>query len=196
MGTGCVRTQSKRLRARHASLGRWEMAVAVRIVIGPIVALFVALVLVLTITPPASAQSGAPPWAPCGRSDPADKPVKTYPVQPPVGGPTRTYAVLRCGDDKFGYRHIADKHGQQWADLAVYTGGPWQSLADFAITQTLTVPQPGYPRFNAGKNTWSYKSPLQIKDSQGQVRVTYWVIVGVAAQDGKVLTSFYSNDPR
>jgi hypothetical protein len=144
----------------------------------------------------AEAQSGTPPWAACGRSDPEAKPAKTYPVLPPIGGPTRTFAVLLCGNDRYGYRHIADKHGQEWADLAVLTGGPWQSLADFAITQTLTVPQPGYPQYNPGANTWTYKSPLQIKDQEGQVRATYWVVVGVAAQDGKVLTGFYTRDPR
>lgn len=144
----------------------------------------------------AHAQSGVPPWAPCGRTDPETKPVKTYPVQPPVGGPPRTFAVLMCGNDRFGQRHIAKEHGRQWSDLAVYTGGPWQSLADFAMKQTLTVPQAGYPQFNPDKNTWTYKSPLQIKDREGQVRVTYWVVVGVAAQDGKLLTSFYTRDPR
>ena len=146
--------------------------------------------------PIAGAQSGAPPWAACGRTDPETKVAKTYPVQPPIGGPARTYAVLQCGNDKYGYRHIADKHGQEWSDLAVLTGGPWQSLADFAITQTLTVPQPGYPQYDAGRNTWTYKSPLQIKDRDGQARATYWVVIGVAAQDGKVLTGFYTRDPR
>ena len=160
-----------------------------------LVALFVCFIGPLVPTA-ALAQSGAPPWAACGRTDPESKPTKTYPVQPPVGGPSRTYAVLMCGNRAFGQRHIANEHGKQWSDLAVYTGGPWQSLADFAIRQTLTVPQPGYPRFNPERNTWTYKSPLQIKDQEGQVRVTYWVVVGVAAQDGKLLTSFYSRDPR
>jgi hypothetical protein len=47
-----------------------------------------------------------------------------------------------------------------------------------------------------GTATWTYKSPLQIKGREGQVRASYWVVVGVAAQDGKVLTGFYTRDPR
>lgn len=144
----------------------------------------------------AVAHTGAPPWAACGSSAPEDKPAQTFPVRPPVGAPARTYAVLLCGNGGYGYRHIADRHGRDWENLAFYTGGNWRDLADFAIRQTLTVPQPSYPAFNPKNETWTYKAPLQIKDSRGEVRATYWPIVSVAARDGRIITSYPTRDPR
>jgi len=159
----------------------------------------VALSIVFTAlleAPGAAAQTGAPPWAACGASSPEDKPVTTFPARPPVGGPARTYAVLLCGNPGFGYRHIADGHGRDWEDLAVYTGGNWRALADFAIRQTLTVPQPGNPAFDPKNETWTYKAPLEIRDAQGNVRATYWPIVSVAARDGRIVTSFPTRDQK
>lgn len=158
--------------------------------------LLVILVIALGGAPAASAQTGAPPWAACGASAPEDKPAQTFPAAPPAGGPTRTYAVLLCGNGGFGYRHIAKDHGQDWTNIAAYTGGNWRGLADFAIRQTLTRPQPGYPAFNPKNDTWTYKAPLEIRDVQGNVRATYWPIVAVAARDGRIVTSFPTRSPR
>jgi hypothetical protein len=145
--------------------------------------------------PQALAQVGGP-WGACGASSPIDKPVQTFPAVPPVGGPNRTYASLVCGTENMGYRHIANGHGRDWEAVAAYTGGNWRDLADFAIRQTLTVPQPGYPAYNAKNDTWTYKAPLQIRDQQGNVRTTYWPIVAVASLDGRIITSFPTRDPK
>ena len=154
-----------------------------------------ATLLAIALSAQADAQV-AGPWPACGASTPVDKPVRTYPVVPAVGGPSRSYAVLLCGTENFGYRHIADGHGQDRQNVAVYTGGNWRDLADFAMRQTLTVPQPGYPAYNVKNDTWAYKTPLQIKDQQGNVRTTYWPIVSVASRDGRIITSFPTRDPK
>lgn len=154
------------------------------------------LLLAIAVAPSASAQSGAPPWAACGASAPETKPVRTFPTMPPAGGPNRTYSTLTCGNASFGFHHIDARHQADWAGVAFYTGGNWRDLADFAMRQALTVPQPGYPAYNAKNETWTYKAPLDIKDQQGRVRATYWPIVSVAARDGRIITSFPTRDPR
>ncbi len=122
--------------------------------------------------------------------------MRTFPTVPPAGGPSRTFSTLLCGNDGNGFRHIENRHGADWSAVAFYAGDNWRDLADFAILQTLTAPQPGYPAYNAKNETWTYKTPLQIKDAQGNVRTTYWPIVSVAARDGRIVTSFPTRDPR
>ena len=77
----------------------------------------------------------------------------------------------------------------------MYTGENWRDMADFAITQVLAAPQPGFPRFNDKAKSWTFKAPLEIKDDQGRVHDTYWPIVAIAAQDGKILTSYPTREP-
>lgn len=72
------------------------------------------------------------------------------PTHPPAPGPQVT-ATLFCGNDRYGYRHIATGHGMDWQNIAFYTGENWRFLADFAIEQILTVPEPGYPRLPEGQ---------------------------------------------
>lgn len=165
----------------------WHRAVA---------AIFLSFLIALLFATEASAQAGAPPWAACGTSAQEEKPVRTFPTKPPVGGPARTYSTLMCGNTNFGFRHIDTRHQADWTAVAFYTGGNWRDLADFAINQSLTVPQPGYPVFNPKNETWTYKAPLQIRDQQGTVRTTLWPIVSVAARDGRIITSYPTRDPK
>ena len=169
--------------------------VTVTVVLRSIIAAM-AICLFVATAPHAAAQSAAPPWAACGVSSPESKPVRTFPVRPPVGGPSRTFATLLCGNDRYGFRHLAVRHASDWEALSFYTGGNWRDIADFAMAQSLTVPQPGYPLYNPKNDSWTYKSPLEIKDANGNVRTTYWPLVAVAAQDGKILTSYPTRDPK
>lgn len=163
-----------------------------------LVAASAALFLALLSTPPASAAPARPVevWAACGASSPAEKVVRVFPRPASNGGPPAGTSALLCGDANNGYRHLSDGHGADWQALAVYTGENWRDMADFAITQILAAPQPGYPQFVAKNNSWRYKAPVEIKDGQDQVHDMYWPVVAIAAQDGKILTAYPTRNLR
>ena len=84
-----------------------------------LVAVAAALFLVLLCTPATAApgQSGAV-WAACGQSSPPEKVVRVFQRAAAVGvGPPAGPSPLLCGTDRFGYRHLADKHGADWQAL-------------------------------------------------------------------------------
>ena len=134
-------------------------------------------------------------WAACGTSSPPEKLVRTFPRPVFVPGPSGQASALLCGSENFGYRHVSSRHGQDWQNIAAYTGENWRDLTDFAIEQTLRVPQPGYPRHNLKNDTWAFKAPLEIRDDRGQVRATYYPTVVVAGGDGKIITAYPTRDP-
>lgn len=134
-------------------------------------------------------------WAACGTSSPPDKVVRVFPRPAFAPGPSGQSSALLCGTQNFGYRHVSSRHGQDWQNIAVYTGENWRDLTDFAIEQVLTVPQPGYPRYNLKNDTWAFKAPLEIRDGQGQVRAVYYPVVVVAGADGKIVTAYPTRDP-
>jgi hypothetical protein len=158
---------------------------------------FVALSLTLLGPPIAVSASAAPAavWAACGASSPPEKVVRVFPRTAFVPGPAGTSSTLLCGTEGFGYRHVAARHGQDWQTVALYTGGNWRDLADFAIEQTLRAPHPGYPRHNDKNDTWVFKAPLEIRDSEGRVRDVYHPVVVVAGGDGKLITTYPTRDP-
>jgi hypothetical protein len=190
--TSTVQADEGLERAGPATIGSPTVSVTHRVV----TTMLLSFLLAFLAVGQASAQTGAPPWAACGANSSEEKPVRTFPTKPPIGGPNRTYSTLMCGNANFGFRHIDLRHQPDWASVAFYTGGNWRDLADFAMNQSLTVPQPGYPVFNPKNETWTYKAPLQIKDQQGNVRATYWPIVSVAARDGRIITSYPTRDPK
>jgi hypothetical protein len=142
-------------------------------------------------TPAASSQV----WAACGTNSPPDKLVRLFPRSTFVPGPAGTSSPLLCGTEAFGFRHVSSRHGPDWQNIAVYTGENWRDLADFAIEQVFTVPQPGYPRYNDKNDTWAFKAPLEIRDGDGRVRDVYHPVVVVAGSDGKVITAYPTRDP-
>ncbi|WP_345412884.1 hypothetical protein [Actinomycetospora chlora] len=162
-----------------------------------VVLAFVALSLFLVEAPSAGATSAASSqvWAARGTSSPAEKLVRLFPRASFVPGPAGTNSPLSCGTEAFGYRHISNRHGSDWQNIAVYTGENWRDLADFAIEQILTAPQPGYPRYNDKNDTWAFTAPLEIRDGDGRVRDVYHPVVVVAGSDGKVITAYPTRDP-
>lgn len=153
-----------------------------------------AVLLCLIGTPALAAPADV--WGACSATAPATKIVRVFPRPAPAGSLPAGTSALLCGDANSGYQHIAGGHMADWQALATYTGENWRDMADFAIAQILAAPQPGYPQYNGKNNTWKYKAPLQLKDADGQVRATYWPIVAIAAQDGKIITSYPTSQPK
>ncbi|WP_344928112.1 hypothetical protein [Saccharopolyspora gregorii] len=126
-------------------------------------------------------------WAACGTNDDPGKLVRSFDR---VAGPFGPKSDLLCGTAGFGYRHIKDRHMTQWQTLAGMVGSNWRDFADFAIAQILKAPEPGSPTFDQARNTWTYRSPVQIIDQNGVVRDTYRPFVIVAHQDTKIITAY------
>ena len=55
------------------------------------------------------------------------------------GGDSQLY----CGNDKYGFLHIANGHGRQWATMEdrFPSTGNWRYLAEYAISATLAYPE-------------------------------------------------------
>ena len=55
------------------------------------------------------------------------------------GGDSQLY----CGNDKYGFLHIANGHGRQWATMEdrFPSTGSWRYLAEYAISATLAYPE-------------------------------------------------------
>jgi hypothetical protein len=127
-------------------------------------------------------------WAACGMNDPAGKLVRAFRRNgaPGAGGTSK----LLCGTAGFGYRHIKARHMRDWQNLAGLVGSDWRSFTDFAIEQILKAPEPGFPSYNKKNDTWTYRAPVQIRDSNGNVVDTYRPVVSIANGDQKIITAF------
>ena len=127
-------------------------------------------------------------WAACGMHDPVGKVVRTFPRNgaPGAGGNSN----LLCGTEGFGYRHIKARHMQDWQNLAGVVGSDWRSFTDWAVEQILKAPEPGSPVYDKARDTWTYRAPVQIRDSNGKVVDTYRPIVAIANQDQKIITAY------
>lgn len=116
--------------------------------------------------------SGTPPWKSCGVFDSKYKILKTYGRQK-MSGVNGKSAILRCGHHNFlkdtgwGLRHIEADHGSQWKAKAALLVEPWQTFADWTWTQTLS--HPSSKSRQRANDTIVYVTPVQIKNSRGEV---------------------------
>lgn len=104
-------------------------------------------------------------WAACGAFDAETKTVRTF---------TRNFvsylnlqagnSPLKCGNDKFGYRHIKSRHMNDWGSLAGIVGSNWRDFADWSINQCLRWP--ASVANNGTRNTYEFKAPIQIRDKR------------------------------
>lgn len=110
---------------------------------------------------------------------------------------------LKCGTEKTGYVHIRKNHEKDWQYFinkhpAVF--GPfvlWDDFMWFATSQALAAPNPSYnmPQRIPGQKV-CYSTPVQIRDSQGNVVDTMNPSVIVSENNKLVITSIpTSNTP-
>jgi hypothetical protein len=101
------------------------------------------------------------------------------------GGDSQLY----CGNDKYGFLHIANGHGRQWAtteDRFPSTGN-WRYLAEYAISATLAYPE--RVAYRQDDNTFAvYRDIYRMTDERP--RLYLHMPVAVSASDGKIIAAF------
>ncbi|MBF0817133.1 hypothetical protein E4U02_11970 [Microbacterium paludicola] len=124
----------------------------------------------------------------CSSTDKATKTVNMWQRRNPNG-----VAKLECGTKTgYGWRHIADGHGQDWQNILTKykIAGTWSDFAKWNIGNT--VGAPASAPYNSTNNSYTYQAPLQIKNSKGQVVRTYTVKVPVGKTTERIITAFPS----
>ena len=95
--------------------------------------------------------------------------------------------VLRCGNaDGAGWRHIADGHTSDFAELGDLVGVGWEDVAWFAMDRALEQPT----RVEEYRGDIVNYDVLVEYVERGQTRRSWMVTVGVALDDGTIITSF------
>jgi hypothetical protein len=129
-----------------------------------------------------------PPWLPCGLNDPRTKIIKTY-----VRASSRStdgtvfpsgVATLRCGDTKYGYRHIVLRHRDEWRTNAARSEDVWLDLADFSITAALT--DPDRVTYDPRNDAFCFSREIYLVNNRTGQRVGYLipnVVVGFGTLD-------------
>lgn len=96
-------------------------------------------------------------------------------------------ARLTCGNaDGAGWRHIADGHTDDFAELADLVGAGWEDVAWFAIDRALEQPT----RVEAYRDDIvNYDVLVELADGDRAER-SWIVTVGVGLGSGQIITSF------
>ncbi|MFF0489550.1 hypothetical protein ACFYTQ_11080 [Nocardia sp. NPDC004068] len=113
----------------------------------------------------------------------SDKVVRDY-------NETANHAVLKCGNERWGYWHIYKRHvydNPEWSNLADIEGVNWRQVVDMAIAKSLDQPDVS----GQGPNgTWCYSGQIYlVNKATGQIAKTVEPTV-IVAPDGRVVTAF------
>ena len=128
-------------------------------------------------------------WGACGVSSASNKHVRMFYLSTvPYAGKN---IPLQCGTSGWGYRHIQERHMNDWANKAVYVGANWRDMADFAITDALQHVYSG--TYNASNNTYLYRGVVELRRYNGSTVHTFYPHVVVAAGDNRMITAFPSS---
>lgn len=127
-------------------------------------------------------------WVKCSGSDKNTKMVRGFQRAAGNGLPAGK-ANLKCGSEKWGYRHIAQRHTSQWSSLAFQVGAPsWQQFADFSMNQALRYPAD--VTYTSTNDTYTYRTEIQIRDNKGRVLYSFYSYVVVARVTKNVITAY------
>jgi hypothetical protein len=96
---------------------------------------------------------------------------------------------LYCGNDKYGFLHIANDHGRQWETMSgrFPSAGNWRYLADYAISATLAHPE--RVEYRQDNNTFAVYRDICRMTDDGPV-YAFTCRVAISASDGKIITAF------
>lgn len=135
-------------------------------------------------------------WSACKlRGADPNKVVRTF-NRAPLNAGFRTLpggdSQLYCGNDKFGFLHIADEHGEDWErkeDAGLWPGN-WRYLADYAIASALAYPET--VTYRQGNDTFEVTRGIAPTDADGTAigPPTWRALVVISASDGKIITAY------
>lgn len=100
---------------------------------------------------------------------------------------------LYCGNDKFGFLHIVNEHGQDWSNKSFPWMGNWRNLADYAIGAALAYPES--VTYRQQNDTFAVERAIYPVNAKGEVTgpSTWKVHVVISASGGKIITAYPIN---
>jgi hypothetical protein len=139
-------------------------------------------------------------WAACpvqDREAARDKVVRQFPRA--VGNAAgRTMPAgttnLTCGNERFGFYHIANSHGEQWEQKGEITLENWRDVADYAIQEALAHPMA--VTYRTDNDTFCYSRLIFLVDKRnGETVGSYQPNVVISARDQYIVTAWPSSTP-
>jgi hypothetical protein len=141
-------------------------------------------------------------WVACGVLDDRYRRVKDYErhIAHPrmVGSIARLYCGLKTNDTSktptehaFGYRHILDKHSDDWTKLSSLVSRNWRDLAGWAIAGTLRGPSKVQ---NQSPNRFCYSRKFFYREN-GVVRDTWYARIYLGETGRRIMTAFPAEVP-
>lgn len=95
---------------------------------------------------------------------------------------------LECGTEKgYGYRHIRAGHQGDWTRKMEPMRGNWDDFMDFATRQSLVAPS---KIADQGGGKLCYTTPVQVRNSKGQVLKTFYPRVIISKTNRRVITLY------
>lgn len=122
------------------------------------------------------------------------KTVRTWqarPLGPPENQLDAGEVRLVCGNNDFGFRHIANKHGTEWESLALLENRNWRDVVDMAITKNLTDPDQHSAQEN-GK--WCGSSEIYFTDKVKGTILKVLRSITIVSDKREVVTTFPNPD--
>ncbi len=100
---------------------------------------------------------------------------------------------LYCGNDEFGFLHIANEHGQDWSNKSFPWMGNWRNLGDYAIGAALAYPES--VTYRQQNDTFAVERAIFPVNANGEITgpSTWKVHVVISASDGKIITAYPIN---
>ena len=101
-------------------------------------------------------------------------------------------ATLACGSKQWGYRHILDRHIQEWENIARYDNVNWREAADWGMWTALK--HPSSTNYRASNDTFGYWTPIYLKNKKtGETVKRADVVTVVASKTKNIITSYPTN---
>ncbi|MEV4480014.1 hypothetical protein [Micromonospora coxensis] len=96
---------------------------------------------------------------------------------------------LKCGSEKWGYRHIVKRHLSQWENDAKIERKNWRDLADFAIGVALS--DPDAVTYRKSNDTYCFSREIYLVDKRtGRVVAYRYPNVSIAAKSKNIITAY------
>ncbi len=127
-------------------------------------------------------------WAACGLFSSKNKLVRQFPRKYVSDNFESDDAELRCGNKKYGYRHIKGSHQLDWEAKAAYIGDNWRDLADFSIYGALRYPMKVV--WDLDRDTYCFSRNIYLLDQDGDILNLFRARVAIGATGNRTLTAF------
>lgn len=131
-------------------------------------------------------------WAGCGWKDNKYKTVRVF-TRHRATATTGQFlrggkSDLHCGTERWGYRHILERHLDEWQTMAALAQENWRDTADYSIKWALR--DPDRVTYRSARKTFCFqRSILLVDERNGHVAGQRDVSVVVARESKNIITA-------